>query len=168
MQFFKNNTFRLIEVNITFTYKRTNEIIEGTLIYRKEDHSFDFEPMRSSDFTILIGYLNITFNSHTRAARQIWGLNSYDSWQHKTLQKPVSFKGDLLLDASIKIESGEAERIIEVDTWSTFYDKQSGWICIGHPEYHLAEIAIEFASSTIAILENHTLKAIWLKPHFVT
>lgn len=80
----------------------------------------------------------------------------------------MSFKGDLLLDASIKIESGEAERIIEVDTWSTFYDKQSGWICIGHPEYHLAEIAIEFASSTIAILENYTLKAIWLKPHFVT
>lgn len=138
----------------------------GTLIYRKEDHSFDFEPIMSSDFSIMIGYLHITFDSYTRVARQIWGFHASDSWQHKILQQPISFQGELLLDDSINIESGEVERIIEVDEWSTFYDHQSGWICIGD-SHAIAEVAIEFALSTIVVLEKNRLKAIWLKPEFV-
>lgn len=140
--------------------------MKGKLIYRKEDHSFDFEPMRSSDFSIIIGYLNITFDSYTRVAQQIWGFHASDSWQHKILQQPISFQGELLLDDSINIESGEVERIVEVDEWSTFYDHQSGWICIGDPDA-ITEVAIEIALSTIIVLENRILKAIWLKPEFV-
>lgn len=123
--------------------------------------------MRSSDFSIIVEYLNLAFDSYTRAARQIWGFNASRSWQHKVLQVPVYFKGNLLLDSSFTIASGEAERIIDIDIWVTFYDVKSGWICIGDPDRSLTQVGIEFASNTIAILDHDQLKAIWLKPEFV-
>ncbi|MFW9332016.1 hypothetical protein ACN6AX_02135 [Paenibacillus polymyxa] len=150
-----------------FQYSDKVKANNGQVIYVKDENSFDFDPSLSADFSILVGYLNITFDTESKLARQIWGLSPLDVWIEKPLVVPTAMLGGLLLVSGVEMESGECQRIVDVNSWKTFYDKCSGWVCIGDPKYDNDETAVEFAKDTISVLRNNTLKSLWLKPVFV-
>lgn len=137
----------------------------GSVIYFTEEHSFDFEPNLSADFSYLIGYLNLTFESERKVARQVWGLNPKNTWISKELVPPNSFQGELL--AQNHLESGESERIVDVGVWKTYFDNENGWVCIGDYNHTSNDQSVEFAENTIAVINEKKLKALWLKPNFV-
>jgi len=157
----------MMDVVVIFQYTDRVSINNGKVIYRKDESSFDFEPTLSADFTLMVGYLNITFNSESKLARQVWGLNPLNTWSEELLILPSFKQGGLLLVDEVEIESGECERIVEVNEWKTFYDKNSGWVCIGNPLHEMNDFAVEFATNTIALLSNSKLKSLWLKPVFI-
>ena len=55
------------------TYKYSNEINEGQVIYRKNENSFDFISNKRGDVSILIGYLQLSIDSLTN---QCMGITS--------------------------------------------------------------------------------------------
>ena len=140
------------------------QIIEGKLIYTKYDYSFDFLPNVSADYSILIGYINLTFNSETRLARQIWGYEPYTVWENKRLIPPNSIKTGLMIEENI--ESGDARRIIEVEKLKSYFDPSNGWVCIGELSTFEDKQAIEFARNTIVVLKDGEIVSLWLKPAF--
>jgi len=61
----------------------------------------------------------------------------------------------------------EGELIIENSSnWKTFYDSQKKWLCFGNVQREKDDVAIEFATNTVAVLHQRQLKALWLKPSF--
>ncbi|WP_409069165.1 hypothetical protein ACFLKB_04855 [Clostridium sp. FAM 1755] len=148
-----------------FKVKEHVQINEGEVVYSKEDLSFDFRPIQNSDCTILIGYINITFSSETKLACQVWGYNPTNTWVSRELIKPKSIKGGLYLED--RIEAGENIRLIDAGVWTTYFDKNSGMVCIGNNKIEDNDFAVEFAKNIIAVINQNMLKAIWLKPHFI-
>ena len=150
---------------MNFKVKEDLEINEGKVIYVKKDLSFDFNPVYSGDYSLLIGYISLSFDSETKCACQVWGCNPINTWVNKELKKPKSIKGNLLLDA--EIDSGDNKRLIEAGVWTTYFDKSIGWVCIGTYQEDKNDIAVEFAENTIAVVNDNKLKALWLRPIFI-
>ena len=59
-----------------------------------------------------------------------------------------------------------AKKIIDHDTWNTYYDKESGWICFGDFNTNKKDQTVEFANGIIAVIANAMIKAYWFKPIF--
>lgn len=147
-----------------FKVKKSDKIVQGQLIYDKKEYSLDFKPPQNTDCSIMIGYLYLGVDSESLLVRQIWGYNPYSSWVNKYLKTPYSFPGELVLGK--EIEAGTSRRLIEVGKWKTFYDSNTGWICIGNDSNLQDDINVEFATNTIVVLNRKKIKAIWLKPIF--
>ncbi len=136
----------------------------GQPIYRKKDWGFDFEPPQvGGDCAVLVGDVEILFNSVLRSASQLRGLCPHTGWIKRSLPIPESFTGSfLLLDNSIDVP--DIVRLDGTSAWSASYDPGSGWICIGDDTSIAQGMGVEFATDSIAVLHNTFLKALWLKP----
>ncbi|MDB2152532.1 hypothetical protein [Clostridium butyricum] len=150
---------------MNFKVKKKSEINKGQVIYSKQELSFDFKPIYSADYLLLIGYTNLSFDSESKNACQVWGCNPINTWINKILKKPKSIRGNLILDT--ELELGDNKRYVEAGEWTTYFDKRNGWVCIGEYEEENNDIAVEFAENTIAVVNQENLKALWLKPMFI-
>ena len=54
--------------------------------------------------------------------------------------------------------------LTKVNEWPTFYDPISGWLCIGQPITSQTCESVEFATNTVAVIDEASLRAIWLHP----
>lgn len=52
--------------------------------------------------------------------------------------------------------------------WETYFDSESGIVCIGDPTITEQTQNIEFTHHTIASITNQELVAVWIKPKFLT
>lgn len=136
----------------------------GQVIYEKNDYSFDFKPAQNTDITLMVGYLYLGIDSETMLARQVWGYSPSSSWMKKILKVPTYFSGDLSLQE--EIQAGLSQRLGDSENWTTYYDPDTGWVCIGDDSFSKNDIAVEFATNTIAVLKEENLKAVWLQPVF--
>ncbi|MRS05087.1 hypothetical protein EG832_18015 [bacterium] len=143
----------------------TGRKTKGQVIYEKYDYSFDFKPAQNTDITLMVGYLYLGIDSETMLARQVWGYSPSSSWTRKTLKVPTYFYGDLSLQE--EIQAGLPKRLVDSGNWTTYYDSDTGWVCIGDDSFSKNDIAVEFATNTIAVLKEENLKAVWLQPVFL-
>lgn len=132
--------------------------------YRKKDWGFDFEPPQvGGDCAVLVGDVEILFDSVLRCACQLSGFCPHTRWIRKSLSVPEAFMGSfLLLDDTI--DAPDIVRLDGTPDWNVSYDPQTGWICIGYDTHDSADVSVEFATDTIAVLHTTYLKALWLKP----
>lgn len=147
-----------------FRPSKNLQIIEGKLIYTKHEYSFDFLPNVSADYAILIGYINLTFNSETKLARQIWGYEPYTVWEHRKLTPPNAIKTGLIIEEDI--ESGDIMRIFEAGELKSYFDPSNGWVCIGELSTFEDKEVVEFARNTIVVLKDGEIISLWLRPAF--
>lgn len=145
-----------------FKIEENIKIFTGELLYFKKEYNFDFQPMQVANSTVLINNLNMSIDFNN-CATQVWGYNSYLGWIETKLVLPNSKKGKLILVDELE----DIERIEGSSDWSAHYDPISGWICIGNCKNYPDDKVVEFASATIAVINNiYELKALWLKPSF--
>lgn len=137
----------------------------GQVIYVSNEHSFDFEPSRNADITLMINNLYLGIDSETMLAQQVWGYSPKSSWINKKLRVPLSSIGELNLFE--RVEAGLSKRLIGSESWKTSFDPEIGWVCIGDENLSYHEIAVEFATNTVAVLDGEKLISIWLKPIFI-
>lgn len=137
---------------------------QGVVVYRQGENSFDFVPAQETDSALLIGYLHLAFDSGTRFVRQVWGFHPHLSWKPAKLTPPRACGGRLRIETSI--DPGTAKRIVADGEWSTYHDKDTGWVCIGDPQPDPEDTAVAFAADSIAVVANSLLRAIWLKPEW--
>lgn len=141
----------------------SNKVIEGKLLYRNNENSFDIEPTINTDINILIGYLNIGIDSETFFVQQIWGYHPFGNWIKRKLEIPNSKKG--IIKLITKIEPGTTKRLEGTFEWNTYFDEMTGWVCIGDKTFDNYDNAIEIITNCIIILnKNGIIKALWLNP----
>lgn len=145
-----------------FKIDNNRKKLEGQPIYLKDEYSFDFEPTENVDISLLVGYLTLGIDSETMQVRQVYGYNPNSSWTEKSLLLPLSTPGALILEGDI--EPGVSKRLVDSNSWSSYYDRKSGWICIGSYELTANDKVVEFANETIAVVENGYLKSLWINP----
>jgi hypothetical protein len=144
---------------------QNNHLHQGVLTYLEKNHEFDSNPKINSDITLLVGYINIGFDSETKKATQIWGFHHNFNWINKKLNQPLLSKGEIKLD--IDIAPGDSKRIKEATNWHTSYDSTNGWIKFGNDLDTSKAHNIEFFTNTVmSIDDNGKIVALWLKPEF--
>ena len=147
---------------LKFTIQPNIPPVKGVAKYIGSEYSFDFEPVQSSNYDILIGDLTISFDANLKA-RQIWGYNPSSGWINKKLSLPTVEQGALILNNEID----SPQSIDGSKAWKTYYDSHTGWICIGTFNVEQYDLAIEFATKIFAVLHNGNLKSVWIKPIFM-
>lgn len=100
---------------MNFNIIHNNNLIEGNLIYNKEQY-FDFFPEINTDISVAIAYLNIQFDSEEMKAKYIWGFSSKDSWINNKLEIPKYFPGELQIATCC-----EAGRTYRLDKFSDMW-----------------------------------------------
>lgn len=137
----------------------------GKVVYISKENTFDYSFNFSTDITIMIAYLNIAIDSNTMELKYVWGFSPIESWIETTLQKPKTIRMNIKLAKNC--EPGCSYRLDSDTPWKSYYDKNSGWYCIGDPYWENGYDCIEFANDSVAMIYNGYLKSIWLKPEFI-
>lgn len=133
-----------------------------TIEYTKGEYSFESIPRYSADISLLIDYLELCFDSNTKRLRRICGMCAHTAWIDKKLTPPLCSYGSLMLKKDIK--SGDVIRISE--NQNVYYDKNSGWVCIGEYDSEKSR-SVGVSQSIIVSLEDNNISAVWLRPEFV-
>jgi hypothetical protein len=134
-----------------------------TLIYRKEDYSFDTEPHDGTGFTsIMINDLQLEMDDQGRII-YVWGLCPLIKYA-ETNEIPKNYKsGSLVAFLNKPPVPGISYRLNEDRRWPIYLNKKKGWVCLGTPCIKDRQL-IEFAPNCIAAIDGQELIAVWLHP----
>jgi hypothetical protein len=148
-----------------FILQPTNVSADFHLIYRNEEHSFDIEPFIGGGISsIMINYLQLEIDENGKIL-YVWGYCPLIKFE-ETNKFPKNYKfGKLFALLDEPIIPGISHRLNEEEAWPVYINKKRQWICLGNPEIDNKQL-IQFAPNSIAVLENNTIIAIWLNPHF--
>lgn len=149
--------------------------LQGELIYRAYEYSFDYKVSSESELalragnkgttSLVVGTLQVEIGIETGAALFVWGLHSHTTrWRRVHLPGVSSQKGcvKVLFDEAPVI--GVSQVFAEVGEWQTTYDEDTGWISVSANEHDVVGSHVEFADNTIAGLANEKLVSLWLRP----
>ena len=145
----------------------------GIFIYRKYEYSFDFIPPQNDEECavlvddVTISFVGIEHNATLKLATNVGGYNHYKGWIPKELQTPVYIEGNLLWVDENR-DWGYIVRVQGSSEWPTYYDIETGWVCIGSESWDLNDSIVKFGKSYIAVInhEQHLI-ALWLQPEII-
>lgn len=146
-------------------YKATN--FNGEPQYLKDECSFIYTPWNNVDFSIMIGegYNSLDLNLDDGYILQLTGFNRNYNWIKKELVLPKFKSG--LLKVLFKNNYSPGTGIQYTTDWHTYFDKKTGWICVGYPDCQSGWESVEFAKNTIAVVTDGQLKSVWINPRFI-
>lgn len=135
----------------------------GRIFYNTKEKGFDTLPDVKSDIALLIAYVNIGFDSDNMCVNQVFGLSPSYSWiKQKLLEPPNVVK--CALELAEDFDSG-IWRLDRGNEWRTYFDIDSGWVCIGNPKMVDGTTNVQFIDHAIAILNAYgELQALWMHP----
>lgn len=150
---------------IALDIKHNEKIINGSVIYNINDGNLDFTTKLNSDISLLVGYINVGFDSISMTANQIWGLTPRESWNERKLIIPSNiYKGQLKLLGDYN--SG-TWRIDKEKPWITYFDSSQNLLCFGDIINNNDDKCIEFLDNVFAVInDKKQLKSLWIKPSF--
>lgn len=147
------------------------EIVKGSNIgnteeqYLINDRSFDCNPSANVDINVAISYLNLGIDSEDMCVKCLWGFSPRESWKEVNLHVPSAIEGKLRLIG--EYEAGLTWRIDKNKIWESYFDKKSGWYCIGDSILEDGDTAVKITNNMITVVDNTSqLKAIWIQPVF--
>jgi hypothetical protein len=137
----------------------------ATLIYRSEEQSFDMVPVpRGCVYSVLIShYFELDFDDDGQVMR-VGGLCPYNHWKPTRCAPPPPTRGSLVVTLDGDPLPGVSYQVAGADEWPVLVNRKLGWVCIGEPTYRASVTAVEFLSGCIAVLEDQSLRAVWLHP----
>ena len=159
---------------LRFAYMPDCKLLEGKLIYRQQEYSFDFYVAEAKTMvggsTITIGTLQIEVNGDTGCLRYIWGYWPNVTWKAVTLPTINFFSGGVKVMPIEDVNDAIVVTLEEYEKWRTFYDAENGWLCITpvEPEHLQLCQHIEFARNIGASISQEQLQALWLHPFLIS
>jgi len=152
--------------------------LDGRVLYRTDEYSFDFEPDSITDLdkrvgsegrtSVVIGTLQIEIDVETGAALYVWGYHPYFRWRAGRLPTIASRPGTISVLTKEQLHEGVSVSLVHVNEWTTVYDPTTGWICVGASQVAQTIELVEFATKTVAGIEKGVLRSIWLRPEVGT
>ena len=148
------------------------KIVKGSKIANTEERyfinnrSFACNSSVNVDINVAIAYLNLGVDSEDMYVKCLWGFSPRESWKEANLFVPPAIEGKLRLVGQYK--AGLTWRIDQNKMWESYFDKESGWYCIGNPKFEDEDTAVKIINNMIAVIDNISeLKTIWINPIFV-
>lgn len=149
-----------------FEFVKNNKIENLEEQYFINDRSFDCNPSANVDINVSISYLNLGINSEDMCVKCLWGFSPRESWKETKLFVPAAIEGNLRLVG--EYEAGLTWRIDKNKMWKSYFDKKSGWYCIGNSMLEEEDTAVRVINNMIVAIDNISeLKAVWVHPIFV-
>lgn len=143
-----------------FYTEYTKSLEQKKLIYYVDEQSFDTEPsLGKVDFCIVINMINLTVIKGNVV--EIWGFCPSETWITSEYEVSKYTKG--ILKVKDDVEPGFSYRLDK--KWPVYFNPKTDWLCIGNPE--ISNTAIEFIPNCVAVIDQETLKALWLKPEYI-
>lgn len=144
-----------------------NNKIEGTEEhYFISDRSFDCKPSVNVDINVAIAYLNLGIDSDDRCVKCFWGFSPRESWREANLLVPTAIEGKLRLVG--EYEAGLTWRIDKSKMWESYFNKESGWFCIGNTMLEDEDKAVKIIKNMIVVVDKtSSLKSVWIRPVFI-
>ncbi len=144
-----------------------NMVFNGQAQYLKDEHSFFYDPWNDVNFSVLIaqGYNSLDMKLETGRVLQVTGINPDYNWVEKELVTPAFQRGTLTVLFDEKHQKGSGVQY--VNDWQTYFDRRTGWVCIGDPHCSSEKRCVEFAENSVAVIDDGQLSSIWIKPQFV-
>jgi hypothetical protein len=132
------------------------------LVYRERDHAFDVEGERPKGVaSLLVNDLQLEI-THEGVVLYPWGLCPRSTWGTTEAMPPTSVKGTLIAQVGQEIVPGVSRRI-SGNRWPVHQSQGTRWVCVGDPKAKGDQgKGIEFAPGCVAVLEAHSLVALWL------
>lgn len=144
-----------------FICDTTKSSCNGKVIYNIIEKSFDFIPYRNTDIIMLIGYIQLGFDSETFEFQQLWGLSPYEKWDEGNVRVPEATQGKLYF--SDDLLPGMTYRVVEADNWKNIYDTSVGWFYYGNGKIGKNCYNIVIGDNVIATIDEGLLCAIYIK-----
>ena len=159
---FVDKDFYRKTMKISYQYSET--INEGQPTYDKTRDYFDFiSNRRMGNLAVLIGNMKLTVDESTHRLIDIWGTSAHSLWKRKSLVVPKAKQGIVTIENEDHSPLNHQE--LEINASKTYYDEQSGWVCIGDDA--IKETAIMFATDIFVVIKDEEIKALWIKPKFI-
>lgn len=135
--------------------------------YNKIEQSFFTKPDAFNEFVIMIkgAYTSLDVSLLSSNVYCISGVNPQHNWYKAKLSLPKAIKGSLQVEFDEVVIPGTG--IDYATDWKTYYDHETGIICMGEPTFIGQVSNVEFTCNTIASVLNQELIAVWIKPKFV-
>jgi hypothetical protein len=136
------------------------------LHYSTTDYAFYFieQPPFTQDFVLTINEIQISLGKDNICV-EILGYCPFREWKINNSIKLPSYTNDKQLQAVIDFDTlpGCGYEVHDQGIrWPISVNKQSGWVCIGDPL--VRKEASEFIDNCVAIVKDHKLLALWLRP----
>jgi hypothetical protein len=112
-------------------------------------------------YDLLINYIDLLFDENDYVAH-LSGFCPYGTWIKADCQVPPYKEGKLKVET--QDEPGFAYRINDDKEWPIYINKDR-WVCLGNS--NKSENAIEFLHNCVAVIDQGSLVALWLKPDFI-
>lgn len=144
----------------------SDTVPDGRLIYVPDEYSFDFivENRPNAEHTIQLNTLQLAVDGDGRV-HYPWGycpLIRYEVTEHVP---PSSRGGTLSVECVDDFVPGIAVALHNDSGWPVAINRQEGWVCLGDSSVPKLWEAVEFANSTVAVLSDGKLIALWLRPY---
>jgi hypothetical protein len=144
--------------------------LQGRLVYRRSEHSFDFEPAHpvssSTTTSLQYGTLQMEVMLPSGIAQYVWGYHPQESWDQGVVVVPVAPRGLIEVRDSDLMREGVSTAKIKVGEWHTINDLGSGWLRFGGSTDGGASYC-EFGDAMVAAVAQGALTAFYLCPHYL-
>jgi len=146
-----------------FSYNKNDAKWMGELLYIQSEYSLLYKPYcKNIGLDIICGaYTSLDTVIETGEAVHISGLNPKDTWISKEMEFPKSEKGELFAHFDKPPMKGTGIKYNE--SWITYCNLGSSFICIGNPDVEDSDAHIEFANGIVATIRKDQLISIWAK-----
>lgn len=162
-----------------FTVLPGESSLQGELLYRTHEYSFEFVPASREDVrkragasgttSLCIGTLQLEVGIQTGGVLFVWGYHPRNTWKEDKLDPPAFINGALRLEGpnSSSLQPGVTVDIGGNAAWTTACDLRSGWVHVRQANGASKAVRlVEFATSCVAELLDKQLVGLWLHPQF--
>lgn len=148
-----------------FEIAHCSSVINGELHYVADEYSFAFTPLEQlAEFTTLqLNSLQLSVNEFGRVLYP-WGYCPLVRAATTEFTPPPFRAGELYSRHGGDYVPGVTVQVGRRADWLVSRNVKSNWICLGDPEPQGGGVAVEFASSSVAVVAEGGLVALWLKP----
>ena len=161
---------------IRFNFESPKSPLKGKLLFLRNEYSFYFEVEDDLTLTertgsegiasISLGDLQIKVGIETGILCYVWGFHPIESWDKECLPPFVAIPGLIRAHGSNKFQHWCGYDLCPNVEWKTLYDSNSGWVQVRKDGENLKGDFIEFANGCVALIRDHTLVSLFLRPCF--
>ena len=162
MQFRKNyNHFEENEkVQVTANFEKNKAI--GKFKYNEKNSSLGFPDPEKTVVSVGIGLTGLQVNINNGKIENLCGYLPKSIWLKKKLNKPDAIKGDVFIQTK-GVELRRKTYIYTNKQGDSYYDKKTGWLCIGDRKTTILDDSIEFLEDAILVIREGKIIALWVK-----
>ena len=162
-----------------FKWDQATAPLDGELLYRQGEYSFDFKVASSALLAERVGSAGNTSLSFTTLQTEVsiergellypWGLFPNTRWQAGRLALPTLQPGRVrVVIEGEALQPGVSVSFSDSASWPVVWDQATGWVCFGNPSSSRDVAAVEYAKNSAVVIAEGQLISIWLRPKMVS